>query len=135
MPGLMSPHFDGLPDGAKSARDLHMLTNTFVHIQGIGAITEKRLWESGIRNWGSVSGDLPIPVSGARRHFLLNGIEESRRHLDDGNPAYFSKLPHRIKPGESSRSSEILQPIWTSKPRAWTVSAMPLPPLLFMMAR
>jgi len=92
VPGLMSPHFDGLPDGAKSARDLHMLTNTFVHIQGIGAITEKRLWESGIRNWGSVSGDLPIPVSGARRHFLLNGIEESRRHLDDGNPAYFSKL-------------------------------------------
>jgi uncharacterized protein YprB with RNaseH-like and TPR domain len=69
-----------------------MLTNTFIHIQGIGAVTEQRLWESGIRDWGSVSNDLPIPVSGGRRHFLLNGIEESRRHLDDGNPAYFSKL-------------------------------------------
>ena len=30
-----------------------MLTNTFVHIQGIGAITEQRLWDSGLRDWES----------------------------------------------------------------------------------
>ena len=69
-----------------------MLTNTFIHIQGIGALTEQRLWESGIRDWGSIKTGLPIPVSGSRTHYLLNGIEESLRHLDDGNPAYFSKL-------------------------------------------
>ena len=68
-----------------------MLTNTFIHIHGIGAITEKRLWESGIRDWGSIKTGLPIPVSAGRKHFLLNGIEESWRHLDDCNPAYFSK--------------------------------------------
>jgi len=71
-----------------------MLTNTLIHIQGIGAITEQKLWESGIKDWGSIKTGLPIPVSFGRKHFLLNGIEESWRHLDDCNPAYFSnRLP------------------------------------------
>ena len=69
-----------------------MLTNTFIHIQGIGAITEQRFWESGIRDWESIDGNFPIPVSPARRYFLQKGIEESRQHLDGCNPIYFSKL-------------------------------------------
>jgi uncharacterized protein YprB with RNaseH-like and TPR domain len=68
-----------------------MLKNTFIHIQGIGAITEQRLWESGIRDWDSFSGDLPIPCSPGRKHFLLKGIEDSKRHLANRNPSYFSK--------------------------------------------
>ncbi len=55
--------------------DLIMLTNTFIHIQSIGAITEQRLWESGIRDWDSFSSDLPIPISPGRQHFLLKGID------------------------------------------------------------
>jgi hypothetical protein len=31
-----------------------MLTNTFIHIQGIGAITEKRLGVSVLRDWASL---------------------------------------------------------------------------------
>ncbi len=69
-----------------------MLTNTFIHIQGIGAITEQRFWESGISSWDSIDGDLPSPVAPRRKHFLLSGIEESRRHLEGCNPSYFSKL-------------------------------------------
>jgi uncharacterized protein YprB with RNaseH-like and TPR domain len=69
-----------------------MLTNTFIHIQGIGAITEQRLWESGISDWDSIDRNLPAPVSPNRKYFLLNGVEESKRHLDGCNPAYFSKL-------------------------------------------
>ena len=69
-----------------------MLTNTFIHIQGIGAITEQRLWESGIRDWDSFSGDLPIPISAGRKHFLLKGIDKSQRHLANRNPSYFSEL-------------------------------------------
>jgi hypothetical protein len=68
-----------------------MLQNSFIHIQGIGAITERRLWESGIRDWDSISDELPIPVSAGRKHYLLNGIEESKRHLANRNPAYFSE--------------------------------------------
>jgi len=69
-----------------------MLTNTFVHIQSIGAITEQRLWESGIRDWDSFSSDPPIAISPGRQHFLLKGTEESKRHLANRNPAYFSNL-------------------------------------------
>ena len=69
-----------------------MLTNTFIHIPGIGAITEHRLWESGIRDWDSIDRDLPIPVSPSRKYFLQKGVEESRRHLDMCSPAYFSQL-------------------------------------------
>ncbi len=69
-----------------------MLTKTLIHIQGIGAITEQRLWESGLRGWGSFSGDLPIPISAGRQHFLLEGIEESQRHLANRDPSYFSNL-------------------------------------------
>jgi hypothetical protein len=54
------------------------LTNTFIQIQGIGAIAEKRLWESGIRNWEAFSGNFPIPIPARRNYFLEQGIEESK---------------------------------------------------------
>jgi len=69
-----------------------MLTNSFIHIQSIGAITEKRLWESGITNWQAISDDISIPVSAGRQHFLLKGIEESKRHLANRNPVHFANL-------------------------------------------
>ncbi|MEE4599897.1 MAG: hypothetical protein V2J65_01320 [Desulfobacteraceae bacterium] len=68
-----------------------MLQNTFIHIQGIGAITERRLWESGLSDWESFCDDISIPISAGRKHFLEQGIGESKRHLDQGNPGYFSK--------------------------------------------
>jgi uncharacterized protein YprB with RNaseH-like and TPR domain len=69
-----------------------MLQNTFIHIQGVGAITEQRLWESGLRDWESIDGDLQIPIPAGRKYFLEQVIGESKRHLYQGNPAYFSKL-------------------------------------------
>jgi len=69
-----------------------MLTSTFIHIQSIGAITEQRLWESGIKDWDTFSINPPISVSTGRHHFLATGIEASRRHLANRNPAYFSNL-------------------------------------------
>jgi hypothetical protein len=68
-----------------------MLQNTFIHIQGIGAITEQKLWESGLRDWDSFSDDISIPLSVGRKYFLEKGIEESKRHLYQDNPVYFSK--------------------------------------------
>ena len=69
-----------------------MLQNTFIHIQSIGTITEQRLWESGLRHWNAFSDDISIPLSGSRKYFLKEGIGESKRHLYQGNPGYFSKL-------------------------------------------
>ena len=75
----------------KESKVKTMLTNTFIHIQSIGAITEQRLWDSGLWDWDSISDDHPIPISAGRKHFLVKGIEESKRHLVNRNPAYFSK--------------------------------------------
>jgi hypothetical protein len=69
-----------------------MLQNTFIHIQSIGALTEQRLWESGLRHWDAFSDDISIPLSSSRKHLLKEGIGESKRHLYQGNPVYFSKL-------------------------------------------
>ena len=67
-----------------------MLTNSFIHIQSIGAITEQRLWESGIRDWDAFSDNISIPLSVGRKYLLNEGIEESRQHLYQNNPVYFS---------------------------------------------
>jgi len=69
-----------------------MLQNTFMHIQSIGAITEQKLWEFGLRDWDAFFDDISIPLSGSRKYFLKEGIGESKRHLYQGNPGYFSKL-------------------------------------------
>jgi hypothetical protein len=69
-----------------------MLQNTFIHIQSIGAITEQKLWESGLRDWDSFSDESSIPISAGRKFFLEKGIEKSKQHLEDCNPGYFSKL-------------------------------------------
>jgi uncharacterized protein YprB with RNaseH-like and TPR domain len=68
-----------------------MLQNTFMHIQSIGAITEQRLWESGLRDWDAFADDISIPLSGQRKYLLQKGIDESRNHLYQNNPVYFSK--------------------------------------------
>ena len=69
-----------------------MLQNTFIHIQTIGAITEQRLWESGLNDWDAFSDDISISLSSKRKYLLQKGIEESRQHLYQNNPIYFSKL-------------------------------------------
>jgi uncharacterized protein YprB with RNaseH-like and TPR domain len=67
-----------------------MLQNTFMHIQSIGAITEQRIWESGLSDWDAFSDDISIPLSGKREYLLQQGIDESRQHLQQNNPVYFS---------------------------------------------
>jgi len=69
-----------------------MLKNTFIHIPGIGAITEGRLWESGIRDWNCLIGNSSVAVSPKRISAVTERIQESRKHLENNNPSYFSKL-------------------------------------------
>ncbi len=74
-----------------------MLTSTFVHLNGIGSFTERRLWEEGIADWTAF-----------RRQSRLSGISPSRKalydadlaaaqdHLDRRNARYFAGcLPTR----------------------------------------
>jgi uncharacterized protein len=72
-------------------RPRHMLTNTFIHIQGIGVKTEQKLWGSGLTDWSCLS---PGPIGGRPSRlngFFIAGIEDSIKNLDENNPAYFGK--------------------------------------------
>ncbi|MCA1795421.1 MAG: hypothetical protein ABR534_09905 [Desulfotignum sp.] len=68
-----------------------MLTNSFIHIPGVGAVTEKRLWTAGLLDWHQVdsAGSCDIPA-GSLMRFAGCMAESCCDHLDRNNPAYFS---------------------------------------------
>jgi len=69
-----------------------MLRNSFIHIPGIGALTEKRFWESGIHNWDDFSADCSIRLSQSKSSTIARYLLESHKYLNSGNPGYFSNL-------------------------------------------
>jgi hypothetical protein len=70
-----------------------MLTHSFQHIPGIGAKTERQLWESGIPDWAGFSKAIPlISLSPKRRETIKAYIEASHQHLAGNNPKFFLDL-------------------------------------------
>lgn len=66
-----------------------MLKRTFCHLRGIGAKTERRLWDAGVRTWEDLLG------KGARCERapdVREGLERSLAELDAGNAAHFGQL-------------------------------------------
>ena len=43
-------------------------------------------------DWDAFFDDISMPLSGNRKYLLQKGIDESRQHLYQNNPVYFSKL-------------------------------------------
>ncbi|MFC1579690.1 exonuclease, partial [Thermodesulfobacteriota bacterium] len=71
-----------------------MIKNTFLHMPGIGVITESRLWESGVLSWDDFLNNIPLPVSKQRREYITEHIQNSFHELQNDNPSYFSdRLP------------------------------------------
>ena len=71
-----------------------MLKNTFIHIPGIGSVTEQHLWDSGILDWNTPFNKTQVPISPGRKITITHGIEASRLHLNRNDSAYFStQLP------------------------------------------
>ena len=74
-----------------------MLKNTFIHIPGIGHITEQRLWESGIQDWDQFTGNHSVRLSPTKMDTITTCLEQSYQHLKTGNPNYFSEyLPANL---------------------------------------
>lgn len=71
-----------------------MLRNTFVHIPGIGAKTEERLWEVGITDWDAFGSAGHNGLSSARKAFIHSCLDESEEHLRCGEPGFFAKWLH-----------------------------------------
>jgi len=75
-----------------------LLERTFVHIQGIGSRTEKRLWDQGIKTWHHfLASEAPL-FSPTRDALVREELHTSIRHR--GNIHYFGK---RLASGEMWR--------------------------------
>ncbi|MCP4687187.1 MAG: ribonuclease H-like domain-containing protein, partial [Desulfobacterales bacterium] len=69
-----------------------MLENTFIHVQGIGAKTEERLWSDGLLKWSHVDPSHPGKTARKKAGMLSLTIRESREQRRKGNPNYFENL-------------------------------------------
>lgn len=69
-----------------------MLLNTFIHIPGIGPATEKKIWNSGIPEWGSISDIAKASMSPAKQKEIKSWSEKSLGQLENNNPVFFEKL-------------------------------------------
>jgi uncharacterized protein YprB with RNaseH-like and TPR domain len=68
-----------------------MLRQTFLHIQGVGEATERRLWEEGLRSWDAV-------LASGRRPGWQAELEESIRRHNGQDWSYFDQvLPSACK--------------------------------------
>lgn len=72
-----------------------MLRATFLHLPGIGPLTEAELWRQGIEDWSRFTTARAIDgVSPERRRTLGAEIERSETALRERNSAYFAeRLP------------------------------------------
>ncbi|MBC8101610.1 MAG: ribonuclease H-like domain-containing protein [Cytophagales bacterium] len=71
-----------------------MLTATFLHAQGIGDVTERRLWDQGFTSWQSVlaASRKELPLTDAQRTLLLPVLEQSVTALENEDYGYFAGL-------------------------------------------
>ena len=87
-----------------------MLTNTFLHAQGVGPVAERKLWKAGFLTWDDVLQADPanLPLTPAQREILLFTLRASQTALQSGDFRYFAQtLPH----GEHWRAA----PEWMEK--------------------
>ncbi|HAP38638.1 MAG TPA: exonuclease [Nitrospira sp.] len=72
-----------------------MLTSTFVHLNGIGPATERRLWDSGIADWNTFRRETQVPgISPARKVAYDADLTVAQTHLDRHNARYFADCLH-----------------------------------------
>jgi hypothetical protein len=67
-----------------------MLRNTFLHVPGIGVISERKLWSSGIHSWEALLQTDSLRFSMRKTQWLKECIPESKKHLEDNNPTITS---------------------------------------------
>ena len=74
-----------------------MLNNTFIHIPGIGSITERELWESGIHTWSDFLSGSSLPARAKSAFSMARPIlSECVGRLEQLDARYFSeKIPRR----------------------------------------
>ena len=75
-----------------------MLKNTFIHLDGIGISTEKKLWRKGIHNWNDLLARGLEYLPKMRQPAVHSGVCESIRRYDISDWAFFDQgLPSSQK--------------------------------------
>ncbi|HEY3298533.1 MAG TPA: ribonuclease H-like domain-containing protein [Armatimonadota bacterium] len=70
-----------------------MLTSTFIHVQGIGYTTERKIWDMGARNWEQYLELHPtLSLSESKKALILPRVEESIERLHERDYEYFSRV-------------------------------------------
>jgi uncharacterized protein YprB with RNaseH-like and TPR domain len=68
-----------------------MLENTFLHIPKIGPVSEKSLWEKGIRTWDDLLDDRAGRLIASKRYeTMVDHVLASKQSIADGNPSFFA---------------------------------------------
>mgnify|MGYP001597099206 FL=1 len=72
-----------------------MLESSFIHGDGVGPATERRIWNAGGHTWEAFL-DLNArgAIPGRRMDALANLVAASRRALDQDDVAFFSRRLH-----------------------------------------
>jgi len=69
-----------------------MLTSTFIHVQGVGYATERRIWEAGAHTWHRFLDQHPgLNLSEGKKALILPRIEESVERLSCRDHGYFAR--------------------------------------------
>ncbi|WP_300456948.1 ribonuclease H-like domain-containing protein [Desulfobacula sp.] len=69
-----------------------MLINTFIHIPGIGPVTEKKIWRSNIFNWKADTNFSGLNLSASKIKDIKTFAAASNQHLENNNPGFFEAL-------------------------------------------
>ena len=74
-----------------------MLPHTFIHLPGIGPVTERELWDSGILTWDEFLDASGLPTRAHSQQTRLKSIlVECRQRFLDMDSSYFAHaIPHR----------------------------------------
>lgn len=77
-----------------------MLIHTFLHLDGLGPVTEQRLWAAGIRTWDDFGQAERLPGNPAKIAAWRRELAISRERLAAGDADYFGE---RLPPAEAWR--------------------------------
>ncbi len=76
----------------KEIKQQKMLKNSFIHIPGIGAKTERQLWDAGLLDWKHLESNNSYKISPKRYQKLIAFTKESPEQFENKNPNYFSDV-------------------------------------------
>ena len=74
-----------------------MLTNSYIHLPGIGAATERKIWDSGIKSWDEFREEPHrAGLAESKLKQILEGISTSKEKLNARDHTYFANnLPKK----------------------------------------